>query len=916
MSFNLNRVVKGLMAMALGLVAPPVLVAATLPAGVSKVATVEGVSEYRLANGLKVVLAPDASTPVTTVNMTYLVGSRHENYGQTGMAHLLEHMLFKGTPTTPNALGEFSRRGLQANGTTSTDRTNYYASFAASPENLEWYLRWQADAMVNSTIASEDLASEMTVVRNEMESGENSPFRVLMQRMQSAAYLWHSYGKSTIGARSDVENVDIAQLRNFYRVYYQPDNAVLVLSGAFDEEATLAMIADAFGKIPRPQRELPREYTVEPVQDGERSVTVRRVGGTSMVAALYHVPSAAAPDYVYFNLATMMLSDTPSGQLYRDLVQNNLATGVFGFAMARRDAGVAMFGAQLQPGMSEDKALEALTDVLESQGKRVMSQQDLDRARNQWLTDWERTFGDAQSLGIALTEAIAAGDWRLFFLQRDWVRNAGLDEVESVSRSYLVRSNRTSGRYVPTDKPVRAPELAAPDVAQLVADYAGDGQAPPAEVFDTSPAAIDAATMRKTLTLPNGSIGIAMLPKSTRSQRAEAVLKLYFGDAETLKGHRVEEEIVADMLGMGTKTRSRQEINDEIDSLRGTLGISGGKGQVEVTLSAPRENLPRMIALVFDLLRNPVFPQDELKTYLGQESNRLRNAMSDPMGLAGKALARHDNPWAKDDVRYQPTFQEELDDLKAVKREKLKAFHEAFYGAGQLTFSAVGDFDAEAAEQALVEGVAGWRKAPSYTRVDNGYRKVDAQQFEIETPDKANAFYLAGGSFEMQDDNPDYPALMLSNFLLGASETSRLWMKIREEAGLSYSVRSHATVSAFEPAARWRVYAIFAPSNRERLETLINETLSEALEKGFTDKEVAEGIEALLNYQRLSRTVDENLAQRWSNYQETGRSFAWVEAFEQKLRQLDAAEVNRVLRKYMHPDDWSRAIAGDFSKKP
>lgn len=916
MLFTLNKLVKGLMAMALGLTAPPMLMAAeTLPAGVSKVATVEGVSEYLLPNGLRVVLASDSSTPVTTVNMTYLVGSRHENYGQTGMAHLLEHMLFKGTPTTPNALGEFSRRGLQANGTTSADRTNYYASFAANPENLEWYLRWQADAMVNSRIAGEDLASEMTVVRNEMESGENSPFRVLLQRMQSTAFLWHNYGKSTIGARSDVENVDVAQLRDFYRVYYQPDNAVLVLSGAFDENATLAVIADAFGKLPRPERELPREYTVEPVQDGERSVAVRRVGGTPMVGALYHVPSAAAPEYVYFNLATMMLSDTPSGLLYRELVQNNLATGVFGFAMARRDAGLAMFGAQLQPGMSDDKALDALTDALESQGRRNMTQQDLDRARNQWLTDWERTFGDAQSLGVALTEAIAAGDWRLFFLQRDWVRQAGLDEVEKTARSYLLRSNRTSGRYLPTDKPVRAPELAVPDVALLVADYQGDGQAPPSEVFDTSPAAIDAATQRKTLSLPNGSVGLALLPKVTRSQRAEAVLSLYFGDAETLRGHRLDEEVAADLLAMGTKTRTRQAINDEIDSLRGTLGISGEKGKVQVTLSAPRENLPKMIALVFDLLRNPVFPQEDLSTYLGQESNNLRNAMSDPMGLAGQALARHDNPWNKDDVRYQPTFQEELDDLKAMTRKRLQAFHDSFYGAGKVTLSAVGDFDPVAVEQAMVQGVAGWRKAPAYEYVANAYREVTPKQYDIDTPDKANAFYLAGGNFEMRDDNPDYPALMLTNFLLGASETSRLWTRIREEAGLSYSVRSSVTVSAFESLARWRVYAIFAPSNRERLEGLMTSTISEALAQGFTDKEVTDGIEALLNYQRLSRTVDENLAERWSWYQETGRSFAWVAAFEDKLRQLDAAEVNRVMRKYLRPDDWSRAVAGDFTQQ-
>src|SRR5690625_1602149 len=234
--------------------------------------SVEGVTEYQLENGLRVLLAPDESQPNTTVNMTYMVGSRHENYGQTGMAHLLEHMLFRGTPTLPNALAEFSKRGLAANGTTSADRTNYFATFAADEETLYWYLDWQADVMVNATISHEELDAEMTVVRNEMERGENSPFRVLMQKMQAAAFQWHNYGKSTIGARSDVEQVDVEQLRAFYKEYYQPDNAVLIVSGRFDPDTTLDYIAKVFGAIPKPTRTLNPEYTIEPVQDGPRKI--------------------------------------------------------------------------------------------------------------------------------------------------------------------------------------------------------------------------------------------------------------------------------------------------------------------------------------------------------------------------------------------------------------------------------------------------------------------------------------------------------------------------------------------------------------------------------------------------------------------------------------------------------------------
>ena len=247
------------LATAVGLSLPAVAADPVAPAGaaVSKPATgnkaiqftsVEGITEYRLSNGLRVLLAPDASKPTTTVNITYMVGSRHENYGETGMAHLLEHLVFKGTPSLPGKtiVEEFARRGMRFNGTTFYDRTNYYETFAASDENLDWALKMEADRMVNSFIARSDLDSEMTVVRNEMESGENNPGRVLWQNMTAAAYQWHNYGKSTIGARTDVENVKIENLQGFYRTYYQPDNATLIVTGKFDAAKTLERIEQYF----------------------------------------------------------------------------------------------------------------------------------------------------------------------------------------------------------------------------------------------------------------------------------------------------------------------------------------------------------------------------------------------------------------------------------------------------------------------------------------------------------------------------------------------------------------------------------------------------------------------------------------------------------------------------------------------
>lgn len=888
--------------------------ATTLPSGASEVTSVEGITEYRLSNGLRVLLAPDASKPTTTVNMTYLVGSRQENYGQTGMAHLLEHMLFKGTPTTRNALGEFSRRGLQANGSTSTDRTNYFASFASDPDTLKWYLGWQADAMINSLIAKEDLDSEMTVVRNEMESGENNPFRVLMQKMQAAAYQWHSYGKSTIGARTDVENVDVGQLRDFYHQYYQPDNAVLIVSGKFDPQATLDAISDTLGKLPKPQRTLPPEYTVEPIQDGERAVTLRRAGGTPLVAAMYHIPAAGSPDYIPFDLAATILADTPSGRLYHALVPTKLAAGVFGFTMDQHDPGVGMFGAQLQPGMDQDKALATLTTTLESLREKPFTQAELDRARSKWLTSWQQLYADPEQIGVALSEAIAGGDWRLLFLMRDQVRQAKLEDVQRIATEYLIPSNRTEGRYIPTDKPQRVPLLQRPDLTETLKDYKGDPDFKQTDAFDPSPANIDALTQRSSLDLPNGAVQLALLPKDTRGGRVQAELLIQFGDAESLRGQRVNAAAVADLLERGTPTLSRQEIQDRFDAMQAEVSFSGADTDLTVAMSAAGDQLPALIGLVLDIVRNASFPQAEVEEYQRQTLTSIRSAMTEPTSLASRALARQNNPWPADDVRYVPTFDESLAQTEQIQRDALAAFHKRFYGAGAIKFSAVGDFQADAVKQALTTGLKGWKKAPAYTRLSKPYRDIKAENFDIETPDKANAFYISRMPLEIQDTNPDYPALYLANFLLGTSETSRLWNRVRETEGLSYNVRSNLSVSSYEPTASWMVYAIYAPENRDRLETAIKEELARAVKDGFTSEEIKDGIAALLNYRKLSRAQDSVLASAWISYLNRDRTFEWSAQIDEKIAALTPDGVNAALRKYLQPSAFSTAVAGDFAK--
>ncbi|MFV9473849.1 M16 family metallopeptidase [Advenella sp. RU8] len=877
--------------------------------------SIEGITEYVLGNGLRVLLAPDQSKPTTTVNMTYLVGSRHEQYGRTGMAHLLEHLMFRGTPNTPNALAEFSKRGLQANGSTSADRTNYYASFASNPETLKWYLTWQADAMRNASIQEADLNAERSIVLNELERGENNPFRTLTEKMRSTAYQWHNYRNSTIGARSDLDGMQADELRDFYDRYYQPDNAVLVVAGQFAPAQTLKLINELFGSIPRPERALNEAPTVEPQQDGKRQVTLERSGGMPFIAATYHIPAASSEDYILLDMAANILADSPSGQLYKKLVENNLATGVFGFAMAHYHPGLIFFGAQLNDTMDIAKAQQTLHEVLEQSAANPITQEQLDRAKNNWLTQWDELFASTEQMAIGLSEAIASGDWRLFFLERDRVKNITLADVQRAIQTYLVSSNRTSGLYKPTDNPQRAPFETVPDIAQLLKDYKGDPTFTQTESFDSSPENIDKLTQREVIKLPNGTISTAMLVKPTRGNRVQADYKIQFANAEALNDMASLSAAAASLITSGTATMSRQQIQDRIDALQGSIhyGISGNR--LMVSVSTQKKYFPDLLQFSLELIQQANYPLKEVDEYKERVVTSVRNAMTEPGALANNTLSRHSNIWPKGDIRYVPTYEELIKSIQAVNPKALREFKTHFFGAGDIDIAVVGDFDPKQIKHILEDSLNSWKQAPAYERIETPYHSVKPATFTIETPDKANAVYMARLPVEMQNDDPDYPALFMANYLLGATETSRLWTRIRTQAGLSYSIRSALNISSFEPSGTWSLQAIYSPTEKEHIKSLIDETIQTTLKEGFTEEELNDGIRSVLNLRSLARSQDSVLSSTWLKYLALDRSFEWNRKFENAIQNLTVAEVHQAMKKYLKPENMSEAFAGDFEGK-
>jgi zinc protease len=891
----------------------PVLLAAPV-----KVTIVEGITEYRLANGLRVLLYPDASKPTATTNITYLVGSRHEHYGETGMAHLLEHMLFKGTKARPETWTILNELGGDANGTTNFDRTNYYVSFPASEENLKKALDLEADRMLNCTFTAETLwgkdgkSGEMTVVRNEFESGENDPFRTTLLRVLSVAYDWHNYGKPTIGARSDIEHVNVQHLRAFYEKYYQPDNAVLVVAGKFDEPRTLAYINATFGRLPRPARTLELTYTVEPTQDGERLVSVRRIGGTPLLMAGYHTAPGAHLDHTATDVAASILGDVPSGRLYKALVETKLAAQVFQDSLTAYEPGLQLFGAVLPKEGDIEKAKEVLVREVEGLKDKPLTQAELDRAKVQAQKSIDQALADTKSMAISLSEAMATGDWREWFLDRDRAQALTLEQVQAAAVAYFKSSNRTLGQYLPTEKPDRTTVPWVPDVQAEVKGYTGKQTIAQGEAFDASPANVDQRTIR--FTAPNGLKG-ALLAKKTKGSMAAVQLTLHFGQAQALQDKGAAPGLTGAMLLRGTRQHSRQEITDAFDKLKAEVSVSGGATAANATINVPRENLAATLRLVAEVLREPAFPATELETLVKQQTTGIEAQRQEPQPRASEFMRQTFDPFPAGHPSAYRSFETQLSDLKTAKVEDLKAFHAAFYGANHATFAASGDFDAKEVQGLAIELFGSWNAATPYERIPARLKDVAGQAKVLETPDKQMAFFFATERWAMKDTDADYPAFLIANQVLGGGALkNRIADRLRQKEGFSYGAGSFVDVNSQDPVTAWGAYAIYAPQNAAKLEAAFNEEVHRALKDGFTQEELDFARKTWLQGEEAQRQEDKEIAGWLNSSLHLNRSVLFQAELEAKVKALKLDEVNAALRKYLDPARLVVVKAGDFSK--
>lgn len=872
-----------------------------------------GIRSYHLPNGLQVLFLPDSSKAATTVNLTYRVGSRHDPYGATGSAHLLEHMLFKGTPRHPHLLEELNRRGMQFNGSTSFDRTSYSATFPADPATLEWVLAMEADRMMNARLDEAELRAELQVVENEMDAADNDPAKVLAATLGAISFDWHNYAHATLGSRADVEHARIPALRAYYREFYRPDNAVLVVAGRLDEDQTWAAIVRLFGPLQAPPAARDAVVSPEPQRNGEREVTVRRPAGSPALAVFYPVPPAAASESASVAVLAHVLGAPGTGRLYQALVVHKLAVSVQAQSVLLNEGGYLLFTVQLGTNQDAQRAEKAMVTTIEDLVRQPVTPAELKAAQVALLNEMNAVAGDPGRLGSELSNYIGQGDWRLFFLQRDRIARAALPAVQQAAAAYLQADNRSIGRYLPGQVRTPVPEVTKPDLNRLFAALQPEEPAADGEAFEPSPANIEQRTRR--LIWPAGP-KIALLSKKTRGGYVTGRLVLHLGTAQSLFRQTVTADLAADMLMRGAGGMSRADLQKRIAELGGTLQIGMHGQDVNIRFTTVRDHLPAFFQLLRQVLREPDFSEPEFALLEKENISTFEQARSDPRSVAGRAANAADNAlYPAGDVRSTATMDDIIDQFKAARLAEVQDFYRTHYGSTYADMALVGDFDSTAALQDIHRLLDNWANRTPYVRAPLLGPAPVMGPAEFDLNGQTNAFYLNRLDFPVNDEAPDYAALMVINKVFASGAHSRLFERLRSRDGISYNIGSRLTPSSAEPVSKWLVYATCASKDVVRLQAAFSEEIARLHSNGITPAELADAKQALLQERRMARAQDAALAEGLAAQMDQGRTMEFSAALDDRIAALNSDQVNEVLRRHVKPEKFSRYLAGQLDTK-
>ena len=855
-----------------------------------------GIASWTLANGFKIILAPFPAAGSARVELLVKSSSKLEGYGETGMAHLLEHMLFKGAGGRADLKRDLTALGARWNGTTNADSTNYFETVAPEPDKIAAAIRIEADRFIRPRFTREDLASEMTVVRNEFERQEREPMPVVMRALQRLSYAWHGYGHPTIGARSDIEGAPFETLQAFHRRHYRPDNAVLIVSGQFDPQQVLALAASQFAPASNPDQPRLADWTREPAEAATRRSELWLPAGTTVAASAWRLPGWRQREAQALDLASAAVCDPDWGSLRRELVlEQKLAATAFCGVRLQADYGEWI--ATASQGREGDAAMisSGLSWHLEQAAARGITAEQLERARRDQLNAFERLRADHEAVAALLSQAEVAGNWRLLFWQIDLLREIDLDEANAALRRLTIAHNRSDVLLRHADAASSPEEPIAPAAEALVAGKQWPALALTADPPPQSMAELAAAVRR--VDLGDGKVQAMQLRRRTKGNLAWLVLGHDWGNAAALAGRRTACDMADHLLAYGGAGIDRDALNARLEALRARwdLGLDG------IFLEAPKDQLAQALDLLLSVWADPLLPEAEFERLRAASLAGLEAALQQPAQLSAVASRLRFDNYPAGHPRQPRTLQQQLQELRGLTLAEVKSCVADFGRLAQARLALVGDFEQDAL-RALSDRIV--RLPPSrqpYARIPDpaAPQQVDTSPIDIAMPGQANASLSGLALLALSMESPDYAALRLAVEALGGNSDSRIWRRLREQDGLAYGAGASLDNDTTDPRSTLTLYASAASARAGDALAALQDEVARALRDGLTADEIERARRSWLEARKTLLRSEAGYASLLAQGLLHGRDPAWLASFEARMASVTAAEVNAALRRHL-----------------
>ena len=860
-----------------------------------------GIKEYTMtSNGLRVLLKQDNTAPVATFMVTYEVGSRNEAIGYTGSTHLLEHLMFKGSRKFNTKKGNSVFQTLQSlgarmNATTWLDRTNYFAVLPS--EHLETLIEIEADRMRNAYIKEEDRQSEMTVVRNEFERGQNSPSGVLDENIWATAYQAHPYHHSTIGWKEDIENVSIERLREFYDTFYWPNNATAIAIGDFTEKEALSMIKKHFGKIRKSTKPIPEVYTAEPKQEGIRTITLKRAGQQGIVGVAHKTPAATHPDAPAFMVLSSILSSGKNSRFYKNITDKGLTTSVYIWDSLFRDPGLFTVYANLSPDVDHKTVEKAVVDEYEKIKKDGVSDEEVKNAQTQLIASMKFRQDGSYAIASGLNEAIASGDWTLYTTYDEKIGAVTKEDVQRIVKEYFKEDLSTIGYFIPLGAGGQNKKLAtsAKDLEKMkLKHYSEEEELLSSKVVDSEP--VEGIRL---LTLKRGS-GVVTLTGSMLGGDIYAS-----GNARTA-------DMVAAMLDQGTTNMTKFEISAKLESAGARLGFFNGQARVGFSGKFLSEDTKMVFDLLADQLKNPLFAEEDLNKVKKRQVANYKRSKESTRGNATNNMLKafygtgHQN---------SPTDPDKaIEEIKKITPKNLKDFHLKNYGAGTMVIVAVGDVDHNSLESLIKEGFGGWKKSPLKEKKETGTANKASDKVYVTMQDKTSTDFLVGTALGIDRYHPDYLPLYVATHTLGGNFSARLMQTVRVKEGLTYGINSSMRGFGNGNDGYWMVGGTFSPKLLSKGESSTLREIKKWAEEGITQKELDITKSTLTGGFQVGFDSTGGLAGGILDAIIVHGDLTYLDSYPERIKAITLEEANTAILKYIFFDDLYQVAAGTIDE--